>query len=739
MKHLPYIQTASRAVFVLGVFLWTLTCIPRVCWAQQSPRPRAAALCDSASAYLERGEVEEAYRLFGQALRLDRDFPHALLGMGRAMLEMPKGGGRALEYLKRAVALEPDNLKARYYKALAHILLSNTDVTTGNARLALEELEKILALNPSYPDAYYRRGMVLRDTYEDFEGAKEAFRNQIDADPQHTDARFALLELEMGVGGWEAAVDAAEAALARDPGHWEIYPYLAGAHWKAGRLDEAMHAFERFFAVAPEKERNLYFDLGLILTPAEGREFSRLDDVGRQTYWRHYWRSRDPVPKTPVNERLLEHFIRIAYARIEFSWGGWPWDARGEAYIRFGEPDIRTGPGRPYASELLTDDWEFYIKKRDLYWELGLGHPRYIMETALPETDMGPPGEEMPRMVDGSGTAERWIYTDRGLDLKFDNPVMSGRYLKTDGTSILVHAMELHIPSISEEEEKIETFVPLQSAVTFRGTGGKTVLEYAIGLLPDDFGMFRSPTGPYSYVDVQMELFTPDWQPVADAGSQVRSLPTTPQITIRGNPLFVHATRLEVEPGDYVLSTLLVDPEAGRQATADEEVTLPDYSGERLMLSDILPAARITEVVAGTRGRFVRGNLEVLPLPGRTLGSDQPLFVYFEIYNLTRDAVGATQYRVRYSVVESSESGALLSRLYQGLRSLIGWGQRRAVISSEFVRSGIRRDVFPHLEVDMSVSPAGLYELRVEVTDLVSGQRATSSMTFRTLPPAPER
>ena len=107
MKRLPYIQTASRAAFVLGVFLWTLTCISQVCWAQQSPRQRAAALCDSASACLERGEVEEAYRLFGQALRLDRDFPRALLGMGRAMLEMPKRGGRALEYIKRAVALEP--------------------------------------------------------------------------------------------------------------------------------------------------------------------------------------------------------------------------------------------------------------------------------------------------------------------------------------------------------------------------------------------------------------------------------------------------------------------------------------------------------------------------------------------------------------------------------------------------------------------------------------------------------
>lgn len=693
-----------------------------------------AVLCDSGTVYLERGEIEEAYRLYNQALRLDRDFPRALLGIGRVMLEMPTRGGRALEYLKRAVALTPENLQARYYKALAHIRISNTDITTGNARLAIEELEKILALDPSYPDVYYQRGIVLRDSYEDYEGAKAAFHNQIDADPWHTNARFALIELEMGIGDWDSAVAAAESTLRRDPDLWEFYPYLAGAHWKSGRFEEAMEVFEQYFAVAPDNERELYFNLGLILTPSGQREFSSLDDESRRTYWRHYWRTRDPDPKTSVNERLLEHFIRIAHARLEFSKGGWPWDARGDLYVRYGEPDIRTGPGRPYAVGLITDDWEFFIKKRDLYWELGLPHPRFTPDSAL----SAEPGEELGR-VDGGGTAERWIYTDRGLNLMFDNPVMSGRYLTNDesGTSVLAYAMELHIPTISKEEEKIETFQPLQSAVTFRGRGGKTVLEYAIGLLPDDFGMFRSPTGAYSYIDLQMELFTLDWKPVADASDKVSSLPTTPQISIRGNPLFVHATRLEVEPGEYVLSALLVDPEAGRQATTDETVILPDYSGDMLMVSDILPAGRITEVSPSRRGRFIRGGLEVLPLPGRTLGAGQPLFVYFEIYNLTKDSVGATEYRVRYSVAEASDSGALLSKLYQGLRTLIGWGQRRAEISSDFIRSGIQWDVYTHLEIDMSQSAPGVYELLVEITDFVSGTSAASRMTFRTLPPLP--
>ncbi len=731
MKYIHVGKTASHGIvfLLLAGGLFSVTVTPRNCNAQQSAAGRASALAKTSIELLEKGNAEEAYRVADQAMRLSRNSYDVLVAMGRVMLELPSRTGRALRHLERAVAMEPENTEARYYAALAHIRFSQTDILNSSARKALRELDRIIAIDPSHFDAHYQRGLVLSDSFEDFDAAKEAFQHQIDVTPNHVDARFALLELEMGLGDWDSAIEAAEMALSKDTDRWEIYPYLAGAHWKAGRFEDAMEVFERYFTVAPEKELNLYMNLGLVLTPSEQREYSRLDDEGRQTYWGHYWRTRDPDQKTNVNERLLEHFIRIAYARLEFSKSGWPWDSRGNLFVRYGEPDIRTGPGRPYAMDLIDDDWDFYEKKKNLYLELGLSPPPYMPD----RFGGGDPGDAMGR-VDGGGTAERWIYTDRGLDLTFDNPVMSGRYLRTDVTSTVADAMEVHMPSLSVEEEKIETFDPLQSAVTFRGADGKTRLEYSIGILPDDFGMFRSPTGAYSYIDLQMELFSPDWRPIADAVDMVSNLPTTPQVTIRGNPLFVHATQLEVEPGEYILSALLVDPEAGRQATSDETVVLPDYSGNHLMLSEIMPAARITEITPGRRGRFIKGSLEVLPLPGRTLGADQSLFVYFEIYNLSKDTIGATEYTVKYAVAEASDNNALLSRLYQGLRSLVGWGERRAEISSKITRSGIQRDVFTYLEIDMSRSKPGVYELLVEVTDLVGGSTALSTVIFRTLP-----
>ncbi|MFQ5675291.1 MAG: GWxTD domain-containing protein [bacterium] len=56
----------------------------------------------------------------------------------------------------------------------------------------------------------------------------------------------------------------------------------------------------------------------------------------------HFWKQKDPTPSTEINERLLEHWERIAYARKKFRkrrntvYGT---DDRGLIYVKFGKPD----------------------------------------------------------------------------------------------------------------------------------------------------------------------------------------------------------------------------------------------------------------------------------------------------------------------------------------------------------------------------------------------------------------
>ena len=730
-------RTLFQIILLAGFILSSLPGIDCPLQAQQSQQERISALCDSGFVLLDREDHEAARMVFREALDINRNHPEALLGMGRAMLGQPDGALLALNYLRRAVEQAPENLEAHYYKAYAHTCLARNEVRSrSDGKAALDEIEIVLSVNPSHRNAWYLRGLVYRDVFQDYGEAIEAFRTQIEVYPEHAEARAECLKAAVDAGEWEDAIETGESVLSLDSVSWEVIPYLAAAYWKSDRLDESMEVFNRFFGLAPEEERNLYFDLVYVLTPEEAQEFSSLGDEGRQTYWNHYWRDRNPDPKTMVNERLLEHFMRVAFARKEFSKGKWPWDIRGDLYVRYGEPDVRAGRGRPYATdELIITDWEFFIKKRDLHEQMGLTRLMYTPGELFPD-----PYEDLLEEVnaDGGGTPEQWFYTDRGIDFTFENPVMNGVFLIADGSWGLMEAMGRRMPVISEEEEKIEIFDPLLSAVTFRGEDGKTEMEYAIGLLPDHIGSFRSMTGEHNFIEAQIDLFTPDWLPAGETTEQIRTIAARPQFEIRGNPVLVHNVTLSADPGDYLVSVLVMEPETGVRATVEEEMTFPDYSGDDLMISDILPAARIAEVGQGRSGRFIRGDLEVIPLPGRTLGMDQPLFIYFEIYNLVRDRFGGTRYRIEYAVSESASDDGALKRLFQGLGAMVGIRGRRSVLSSEFSRTGVQNDEQSHLEIDLSALPHGIYDLMVTITDQVSGQVVSKILTVRTLPPIPE-
>lgn len=58
---------------------------------------------------------------------------------------------------------------------------------------------------------------------------------------------------------------------------------------------------------------------------------------------RGFWKHHDPTPGTAINERLLEHWERIAYARDNFNRSKqdpYGTDDRGAVYVRYGEPDL---------------------------------------------------------------------------------------------------------------------------------------------------------------------------------------------------------------------------------------------------------------------------------------------------------------------------------------------------------------------------------------------------------------
>lgn len=104
------------------------------------------------------------------------------------------------------------------------------------------------------------------------------------------------------------------------------------------------------------------------------------DPYDKKEWLRKYWILQDPTPTTEMNEKKAEFERRVIYAKAHFSdfdkskqfnylkdqylkyeWEHAPWDARGEIYIKYGEPDARS------IDAWRLEEWVYFRYNVDFY------------------------------------------------------------------------------------------------------------------------------------------------------------------------------------------------------------------------------------------------------------------------------------------------------------------------------------------------------------------------------------
>jgi hypothetical protein len=116
-------------------------------------------------------------------------------------------------------------------------------------------------------------------------------------------------------------------------------------------------------------------------------------------------------------------------------------------------------------------------------------------------------------------------------------------------------------------------------------------------------------------------------------------------------------------------------------------------------------------------------------MASRTYRFGEPVFIYYEIYNLKRDEFGSTKYRILYEI-RSLGRTSVGARVLSGLGRLIGKREERNVISIEYEHVGTATDEPAYLELDMGASEPGRQVLKILVLDENSGQTGRAAITF---------
>jgi len=275
-------------------------------------------------------------------------------------------------------------------------------LSAGGAVLALVVPVSLHAQEGGYPglpgaqeNPAYELGMDLR-AQGDWMAALDLWEEASDFLTAPADPRIAVAFVETALenGDESRYGPACEMVLWGLSGH-EYPPYLR---------DSLLGELERVIPLIDEDQ----------VAPWVALRDSSSDRIAREL--KRFWIEKDPTPTTVLNERLIEHWQRILYARNEFVYSldsPYGTDDRGTVWVKFGEPDrVRTGM---------------------------LGASEIELKIRVPED---PQAREAIRRYDTNPQYEVWVYddlNDQGFTyFLFGNEGGAGQFRLVDGVRDLV-------------------------------------------------------------------------------------------------------------------------------------------------------------------------------------------------------------------------------------------------------------------------------------------------------------
>lgn len=646
---------------------------------------------------------------------------------------------------------DPADLEARYYRAVACREAGIIRTLFGGNQWArsTDDFEAILAVDSSYQDVLYQYALLKRYAWR-YIDALEIGNAQVFAKPGSRLMRFALLDLYRHAalfgdpGELTAWLEAhpssfaayARAELLRRSGDLEmaaslhrrlaermlkhppifpmqaIYLALARIHYAQDEPEDAEALVERAIAeiTRAEDAAVVFNDFKYVFSPEELERYQALERPGEyREFFRVFWTGRDPTPAQAANVRLAEHYRRLLVAEQEHLYPGfrhWHNNPDRTASLEF--------PSTYRLSEVFNDKGAIFIRHGEPADRVltvgGMDEPdveswrynRPAMDFHFTRAGAVENGWRLTPEVYGRALAslEEW-----GFPYRWGNPGdmadSSRRYV------MLALTTDRH----TWPDDLVPIDIPLLSTA-FRGEGGRTRMEYAYAL-PLGALSRHADTGDTLDVEVGVILHDRRWTPAAWQ-TDTKHLAAKPSDR---KAAVVDQLHLHVMPDSYRVALharSLTTSHLGGYRFAEH---VPDLSGPGLRMSGILPAYAIGPAREGSRPD--RGGLHVDVNPFRTFSVEQPVFVYFEVYGLTRGADDLTHYGIRYTLRQ------------EGRRGLFGGRREGIALTLEIEGSGSEADPVEYAEIDVSRVSPGDYQLEITVIDLLTGAATSQSRALK--------
>lgn len=257
------------------------------------------------------GQVEEAIQLADRYTRAHPGDEQGFLALGDAYFKrMPIGRFQAAEAYQRAERLAPQDPVPAFRYAEVGLWLGGDD----GEGMARQGLEKVLALDPQYPDAWDDWLTLFRNT-----SSRSQMRRRLApyADDPVVRARLALLAIEDE--RYREANGLLDSALAADSTCVSWLALRAQSAFEDRDTATGWVMYRRALAHADQDTTDaLWHQIIGIARPWEIRGWGAVKPEQKGAWIESFWARRNPNLFAGVNHRVAEHFARLRYARKHY-------------------------------------------------------------------------------------------------------------------------------------------------------------------------------------------------------------------------------------------------------------------------------------------------------------------------------------------------------------------------------------------------------------------------------------
>ncbi len=606
----------------------------------------------------------------------------------------------AYEHFRRAVWKEPDNLE--YRSAYATLMKDFARVSSIN------EFEKILMQDSTYINAWINLGEIKAKDFseynfsvrdmgeifgnlqdyadEDFYDAEKYFKNALSYDSLNVNASLQLALLYEEANLPRLGIPILRRLINNQKANEDIFLCLGLLNYKISNMKESFNNYKSALDLMNNEERTDFTinSVREMLQSAYHETIDQISDYEMSEFVNDYWKASDPLYLTDYNERLLEHYSRIAYANLKFSVPsmgiiGWK-SNRGEVMLRYGEPisrmRIRPSMGDRRVN-MKTDVWN--------YENMTLGF-----------TDMAQSGN--------------FLFATPPAEKDKIQPQFGG------DTHYMMDNLRRLFPSLYNPKFDGSKFDINYDIVQFKNFEKRNHADvYVNYVLNADDSLFVNEIN----LNHKVGFFFLD----KDYKEQFRKIGNE-LLSKEKNHNVVKSFRAPVRSDSgYVSFEIIRDIDKGTSSNRTE-LNIRKFSNNRLDISDLVLAFDVNSNKTGD-GYFNRRGIDILSNPTKEFKLSDLIFIYYEIYNLKNGKDGLTNFDQSISISEIDEDTGFEKVVSSLLNIFSSSGEEKLTLTSNYRTLESDPQIF--LQLDLSKYPAAKYLITVTVKDKLENREVKSS------------